>query len=127
MKKSVLVVVLAALAAVLAGCAPRYVNLTPRQLPRTPENVHLFEVQWDTPRTGADNAEVKAYVVMGTEFHPMRRVPNTAGRWEARVPLPPDRASVPYYYKFDYTYPGSPHRVSASDRSPEYRLTVPRQ
>jgi len=120
-------VLLIALGAVVTGCAPNYVNLTPRQLPRTPESVHPFEVQWGTPRTGANNAEVKAYVVVAGDFYPMRRIPNTVDRWEARVPLPPDRASVPYYYKFDYTYPGSPHRVSASDRSPEYHVTVPRQ
>ena len=123
-KKSVLSV---AFAALVAGCAPSYVNLTPRTVPPAPENVHLFEVQWSSPRTGANNPDVRAYVTIGTNFFPMARIPNTSDRWEAKVPLPPDATSVPYRYRFDYTYPGTPQRVSASDRSQEYFLRLPRK
>ena len=120
-------VLLAAVAALAGGCAPTYVNLTPRKVPRMPENVYPFEVQWDSPRTGANNPDVKAYVRVGTEFFPMSRIPNTTDRWEARVPLPPGRTLVQYSYKFDYTYPGTPFPQAASDRSPEYSIIVPRQ
>jgi hypothetical protein len=115
----------AAAAAFVAGCAPNYVNLTPTKVTPTPEKVYPFEVQWDSPRRGANNASVQAYVVIGTNFFPMTRIPNTPNRWEARVPLPPELTVVPYRFKFDYTYPGLPKSEIASDRSPEYQIGVP--
>lgn len=117
----------AATAAFVAGCAPNYVNLTPGRVSPTADKVYPFEVQWDSPRRGANNASVQAYVVIGTNFFPMTRIPNTANRWEARVPLPPEMTVVPYRFKFDYDYPGLPKRELASDRSPEYKIGVPQR
>lgn len=124
MKKFVSLVVLSV---VVAGCAPNYVNLTPRTVPPTPVNVYPFEVQWNSPRRGANNANVTASVVIGTNFFSMTRVPNTTDRWEARAPLPAGQSVVTYYYKFDYDYPGLPKRIEASDRSMEYTITLPAQ
>ena len=118
---------LIALTLVVAGCAPNYVNLTPRTVPPVTGSVYPFEVQWTSPRRGANNANVTASVVVGTTSFPMTRVPNTVNRWEARVALPAGRAEVPYYYKFDYDYPGLPKRIEASDCSAVYTLTVPAQ
>ena len=116
-----------ALAVVVAGCAPSYVNLTPHTVPPVTGSVYPFEVQWTSPRRGANNANVTATVVLGTNSFPMTRVPNTINRWEARVALPAGRPVVPYYFKFDYDYPGLQNRIEASDRSMEYTLTVPVQ
>ncbi len=116
-----------ALGLVVAGCAPSYVNLTPHTVPPVTGSVYPFEVQWTSPRRGANNANVEASVVIGTNFFPMTRVPNTANRWEARIPLPPGRSTVNYYYKFDYEYPGLPKRIESSDRSMEYMISVPAQ
>ena len=116
---------LVAFGLVVAGCAPSYVNLTPRTVPPVASTVYPFEVQWTSPRRGANNANVAANVVIGTNFFPMTRVPNTTDRWEARIPLPPGQDTVTYYYKFDYEYPGLPKRIEASDRSVEYKITLP--
>lgn len=111
--------------AILAGCAPSYVNLTPRTAPRSSANLYRFEVQWETRRTGANNPDVRAYVVMDQALHPLARVPNTENRFEGEVPIPADRAHVPYRFKFDYYYPGLPNPVINSDWSPEYLLSLP--
>jgi hypothetical protein len=109
----------------LAGCVSSYVNLTPRNQPRDPAEVYPFEVQWTNPRSGANNAEVRAYVLIDETLHPLARVPGTENRFEGKVPLPPGRTYVPYRFKFDYHYPGLPQKVLNSDWSPEYRLVVP--
>lgn len=114
-----------ALAVIVAGCAPHYVNLTPATVPRTTDNLYPFEVQWNSPRRGANNSGVRASVMVGTNFFPMTRVGQTSDRWEAHVPLPKDHASIPYRFKFDYDYPGISLREPASDRSPEYQLNIP--
>ncbi|HTH48845.1 MAG TPA: hypothetical protein VMB21_15130, partial [Candidatus Limnocylindria bacterium] len=94
-------------------------------VPPVSGSVYPFEVQWNSPRRGANNANVSATVVVGTNSFPMTRVPNTVNRWESHVALPTGQSVVPYYFKFDYDYPGLPKRIEASDRSPEYTLTVP--
>lgn len=114
-------------AGILAGCAPHYVNLTPNALPRTATHDYPFEVEWQTRRSGANNADVRAYVVIDQQFFPLQRVPQTENRFEGRAPIPGDRHTVLYRYKFDYFYPGMPGKVVSSDWSPEYRLTLPPQ
>ncbi len=109
----------------LAGCAPSYVNLTPRSAPRTATEVYPFEVEWKTMRTGANNANVKAYVVIDDRLYPMTRVANTENRFEGSAPVAGDRFNVPYKFKLDYHYPGLPERIASSDWSPEYRLVLP--
>lgn len=120
-------VLVALLAVVAAGCTPKYMNLTSRRVPRVSESVYPFEVQWDTPRRVASNAEVKAFVVVDTQIYPMTKIPNTANRWEAQVPLPAEKTYIPYRFKFEYDYLGNTGQVHASDRSPEYYIIVPRQ
>lgn len=108
----------------LAGCAPNYTNLTPRNAVRTTTDVYRFEVQWDSSRRGANNPDVKGYVAIGPNLYPMRRVTGTPDRWEADVPVPRGEALVPYRYKFDYTYPTLTQRRSQSDYSPPYFLDM---
>lgn len=117
----------ALLAVFLAGCAPHYVNLTPNSLPRAASNDYPFEVEWQTRRSGANNSEVRGYVVIDQQFFPLQRVPQTENRFEGRAPIPTGRHTVLYRYKFDYHYPGMPGKVISSDWSPEYRLKLPPQ
>ena len=119
-------VVVALLAVVVTGCAPKYINLTSRRVPRVTESVYPFEVQWETPRRSGSKAEVKAYVVIDTQVFPMTKIPNTEDRWEAQVPLPAEKSFIPYRFKFDYDYLGNTGAVHASDRSPQYYIIVPR-
>ncbi len=115
------------LAGLWAGCAPHYVNLTPASAPRSATQDYPFEVEWQIRRTGANNAEVRAYVVIDQQFYPLQRVPQTENRFEGRVPIAADRHTILYRYRFDYLYPSLPGKVASSDWSPEYRLTLPPQ
>lgn len=117
----------ALLTGLLAGCAPHYVNLTPNFFPRAASHDYPFEVEWQTRRTGANNPDVRAYVIIDQQFFPLQRVPQTENRFAGHAPIPADRYIVPYRYKFDYFYPGMPGKVVSSDLSPEYRLTLPPQ
>jgi len=111
-------------AGILAGCAPHYVNLTPNSLPRADAHDYPFEVEWQTRRSGANNAEVRAYVVIDKQLFPLQRIPQTENRFEGRAPVPRDRQTVLYRFKFAYSYPGLPGKAVSSDWSPEYRLKL---
>ncbi len=112
--------------ALLTGCAPTYTNLTPRNAARTGTDVYHFEVQWDISRRGANGADVQGFVVIEESLYPLQRVAGTPNRWEADVPVPRDKAVVPYRYKFDYTYPTITRRLPNSDYSPPYFLDLSR-
>ena len=119
-------VALVAVGLIVAGCTPTSLNLTPSHAPASTNGFYAFEVQWDSPRRGANSPEVKAYVVIETNLYPMTRIANTPNRWEALAPLPPGRSYVPYHYKFDYQYPELRQKALASDLSEEYHIVVPR-
>jgi hypothetical protein len=106
------------------GCAPTFVNLTPDKLPKTPTSVYPFEVQWESPRNGANNADVRAYVVIGTNLYSLARVADTTNRWEGTAPVPPGASFVPYRFKFVDTYPGIRDTHAESSLSAPYRLIV---
>lgn len=99
-------------------------NLTPRDLPAAPDSSYLFETTFDSRRRGVDPASVKAWVMIDLTLYPMQRVPNTDNRFEALVPLPAGRSNIPYRYKFEFAYPGTPSREVNSTWSQEYRLVV---
>ena len=129
--KDVLAASLMAASVLLAGCSglsttkASNTNLTPRQIPLNANSTYLFETTFDSIRRGVDPTSVKAWVMIDTQLYPMARVPNTANRFEALVPLPPGRTNVPYKYKFEFAYPGIRYREVNSDWSPEYRLVIP--
>jgi len=108
----------------LAGCAPTYTNLTPRNAVRTSADVYHFEVQWDTSRRGVNGPDVRGYVVISENLYPMQRIGGTTDRWEADAPVPRDQPVVPYRYKFDYTYPTLTQRLPDSAFSPPYFLNM---
>lgn len=110
-----------------AGCAvSRNTNLTPRSLPMAVDSSYLFETTFTSDRRGVDPESVKAWVMIDLQLYPMQRVPNTENRFEALIPLPPDRNIVRYNYKFEYVYAGTSARLFDSKISPEYTLAIPR-
>lgn len=94
-------------------------NLTPRTVEPTKADVYRFEVQWDTPRRGANGPDVRAYVMIDEALHPLERMVGTKDRWEGNVPVPSDKPVVSYRYKFEYSYP------TLMGRSPENEVSLP--
>jgi hypothetical protein len=54
----------------------------------------------------------------------MQRTPLLTNRWETLVPIPTDKDSVIYRYKFDYEYQGFPARHPESRLSKVYQLFI---
>lgn len=107
------------------GCTTqRITNLTPRQTLRPADGLNRFEVAWASNQRAIRPDSFTPYVVVGTEFHPMQRTLLTADRWEALVPLPPDRQFVNYRFKFDYQYNGFGKVHPDSLFSETYQLEV---
>lgn len=111
-------------ALVASGCASRFANLTPKSAVPVRTDVYHFEVQWDTSRRGANNPDVKAYVMIDESLFPMTRIARTNDRWEADVPVPMEKPVISYRYKFDYTYPTLSKPAAQSDLSPPYFLDL---
>lgn len=87
-------------------------------------DVYHFEVQWDTSRRGANNPNVKGYVMIEETLFPLTRIPGTPDRWEGDVPVPPGKSVISYRYKFEYTYPTFTQPASQSDLSQAYLLEL---
>lgn len=107
------------------GCVQtRITNLTPRQAVRPPDGLVLFEALWDSNQRAIREDSFRPYVVMGAEKHPMQRTLLTTNRWEALVPVPPDRRFVSYHFKFDYEVQGFGRRHPDSRLSAGYQLEL---
>lgn len=118
-------VVLIALAGLLwAGCGTTITNLTPRQQPRTPDNLYPFEVAFDTDQGTVQKATLKPFVMIGTDLYPMQPVEKIQNRWEALVPIPRGTNLVYYRYKFDYRYNRIPTVSESSRLSPTYQMEL---
>jgi len=108
----------------LTGCSTSMSNLTPHSLPRNPNNLYPFEVEFATTQKSIRENTLKPYVMIGTEMYPMKRTPMLKNRFEAAVPVPPTTNYIYYRYKFDYDYDkiGSPGQ--SSRLSPTYQLEI---
>lgn len=119
--------VAAGLLVLVAGCSSTVTNLTPTTQITETSGLYHFETEWETNQrsVGLRASDIKAFVVVDEQFHPMQRVPGMTNRWEALVPLPKDKGAVYYFYKWEYTtagWGGASHLNSR--RSPLYRLAV---
>jgi len=47
-----------------------------------------------------------------------------SNRWEALVPVPPDKKILNYSFKFDYLYNAIPEARADSKLSPPYQLEI---
>jgi len=108
----------------LTGCATVFTNLTPTRQPRNANNLYPVEVQFDSRQQALRWDSIQAYVLVGSDAYPMRKVPNLPNRWEALVPVPAGAEMVNYRYKFDYLFNefGGPQTDSRS--SLRYELHV---
>jgi uncharacterized protein YceK len=89
------------LPAVLAGCSS-ITNLTPSQYPRNATGYYRVEAMWKSNQRVIQPDSLKPVVVVDLQTYPMRPVPLVEDRWEAFIPVPPDKNAVNYNYKFDF-------------------------
>ena len=108
----------------LAGCAARFTNLTPRQESRAGNNLYPVEVIMNSQQQTLRWDSIKVQVVVGKQSYPMHQTALMKNRWEGFVPVPLGVSTVRYHFKFDYLYNsfGAPKADSAT--TPEYTLRV---
>ena len=93
-------------AVALAGCVTTLTNLT------------ATTQQTIKPRT------IQPYVVIGFDTYEMRPTYKMTNRWEALIPIPPDKNVVTYRFKVDYEFARFGKPGKASKASPEYKLYI---
>ena len=109
----------------LVGCGTTAItNLTPSRLPRKDNGQYAFGVEWASRQQSLIKDSIKPYVIIGLDQYPMQRTPLLTNRWETLVPIPTDKDSVIYRYKFDYEYQGFPARHPESKLSKVYQLFI---
>lgn len=79
---------------------------------------------WNSNQRTIQSDSFKPLVVVDLQTYPMQPVPLVSDRWEAYIPVPADRDSVHYHYKFDYMEDAfhKPHGDSLS--SQDYQLSI---
>ena len=117
--KKLLVLLLAPV--VFAGCST-VSNLTPSQVPRTTTGLYTVEAKWSTHRQAVREDSITPVVMVGTETYPMQPVALVKDRWETVIPVPADKDSVKYRFKFNYKVNAISQPKADSTLSPEYRL-----
>lgn len=115
---------LPALVLFLTGCSTTITNLTPSTVPRNPQGVYPFEVEFETTQATIKEDTIQPYVMIGLEKYPMERTPMLLNRWEAVVPIPASTNLVYYRYKFDYLYNQIPEPGEGSRLSETYQLEI---
>jgi uncharacterized protein YceK len=111
------------LPAVLAGCSS-IVNLTPTQYPRSASGYYRVEAMWQSKKAVIEPGSFSPLVVVDLEKYPMKPVPLVQNRWEAFIPVPPDKSSVYYHYKFDFMDYAFGKPKGDSLMSAPYQLTI---
>jgi uncharacterized protein YceK len=114
---------LAAAPLVLAGCSS-ITNLTPSKLPRNSTGLYQVEAAWHSRQRTIIDSSMKPLVMVGNETYEMRRVPLVENRWETMIPVPADKDSIRYQFKFDYMVNSIPRALPDSKLSPEYKLSI---
>jgi uncharacterized protein YceK len=122
MTKSLLPLLLLPL--LMSGCSTTITNLTPKQQVRNASGLYPVEAVWDTNERNVRRETIKPYVVVDTEFFPMRPTSLTVNRWEAVVPVPAGQKFVNYRFKFDYQYDAIPIPRANSRLSSSYQLEI---
>jgi hypothetical protein len=115
---------LLALSLLITGCASQFTNLTPQQRLRNENNFYLVEVAFKSRQQSLRWDSIQPYVVVGTNFYPMRPTLLMNNRWETLVPVPRGTNLVRYSYKFDFEYNAFGRRKADSAISAEYSLQI---
>jgi uncharacterized protein YceK len=108
---------------VLAGCSS-ITNLTPSKYTRNATGLYPVEAAWTSEERTIRQQSFKPLVMAGGETYEMRRVPLVQDRWETMIPIPADKDSVYYRFKFDYLVNKLNHTEPDSKLSPEYKLQI---
>jgi hypothetical protein len=116
------------LALVIAGCTTvptTITSLTPKREYRNNTGLYSLEAALNSRQQTLRWDTVKASVMIGTEFYPMRMTSLMTNRWETLVPIPPGTTMLTYRFKFDFDYNafGSPPKAD-SKLSPVYKLQI---
>jgi uncharacterized protein YceK len=108
---------------VLAGCSS-ITNLTPTQYPRDASGYYRVEAMWKSNQRVIQPDSFKPLVFVDLQTYPMRPVPLVRNRWEAFVPVPADKDSIHYHYKFDFMDDAFGKAHGDSLKSAEYKLSI---
>lgn len=107
------------------GCASTSLtNLTPRQQTRNANGLYPVEVMWDSRQATVVTNTIKGFVVVGENAYPMQRSPMLANRWETVLPVPADKDTVNYRYRFDYEYLQIPARRGGNVWSAPFQMQI---
>ena len=128
MVKKSLAFVLLALVLGLAACDTIQTSITrlsPAREYRNKEGLYQVEAALNSRQQTLRWDTVKASVMVGDEFYPMRTTSLMTNRWETLVPVPPGASVLTYRFKFDFQYNvfGAPPK-SDSKLSPVYKLQI---
>ena len=111
------------LPAVLAGCSS-ITNLTSTQVPRDTSGYYRVEAMWKSDRAVIRENSFKPLVVVDFQTYPMRPVPLVKDRWEAFIPIPPNKDFIRYHYKFDFMDDAFHKPKADSLNSASYTISV---
>jgi hypothetical protein len=106
------------------SCMTTVTNLTPTAQARNANNLYPIEYQWDTTQQTIRPESVQPFVLVGFDSYEMRPTLRMTNRWEALVPIPPDKNVIVYRFKVDYEYGRFGPPGKASKTSPEYKLYI---
>jgi uncharacterized protein YceK len=108
---------------VLAGCSS-ITNLTPSKYSRNSTGLYPIEAAWNSHQRTIREDSFKPLVMVGNDTYEMRRVPKVADRWETMVPIPADKDSIRYQFKFDFLVNAIPRPQPDSKLSQEFKLQI---
>jgi hypothetical protein len=100
-------------------------NLTPKREFRSNDGTYAVEAALNSRQQTLRWDTIKASVMVGTEFYPMRQTSLMTNRWETLIPVPPGSSVISYRFKFDYDYNAfsSPPKADSKLSQP-YKLQI---
>jgi hypothetical protein len=107
----------------LTGCST-ITNLTPAKQSRNATGLYPIDVAFDTRQQSLRPESVKPTVLIGNDSYPMRKTPLMKNRWETLVPIPADKKSIDYHFRFYFEYNAVPQVRPDSIMSREYHLDI---
>jgi len=108
----------------LAGCNATLTNLTPLKQIRSTNDLYMVEVAVATRQQSLRWHSIRPQVMVGNQAYPMHPTPLMTNRFEALIPVPPDKNLVIYRYKFDFDYNAFGDPRSDSAMSQDYTLKI---
>lgn len=107
----------------LAGCST-ITNLTPAKQYRNASGLYPIEAAFATRQQSMRKDSIKPSVLIGNETYPMRKTPLVKNRWETLVPIPADKKSIDYHFRFYFEYNAIPQVRPDSISSREYHMEI---